>query len=120
MAHWGHGNPNQQRNQGYITFAAFDAGTGFEDGTLRLVQTNARETKSLVVVEIATQRLHTATATSIATAIPQDINQMLPLPEQLNTPFVGEDSKLQLWFRTLSATTTVDTVDFTIPATIYQ
>lgn len=116
---WGHGSPNQQRNQGYMHFAALDIGTGFEEGILRLVQTNANETRTLVVVEINTQRLHTATSTTEATATPNSIDQLYPLPEQ-PFPLVGEDSKLQIWFKTTVATTTVDGVTFSIPVTIYQ
>jgi hypothetical protein len=117
---WGYGSAVAQRNQGYMYFAALDAGVGFEDGILRLVQTNARETKTFVVLEIDSTRLHTTTSTNATTASPTDINQMLALPEQVQFPLVGEDSKLQLWFKTTAATTTVDVVTFSIPVTIYQ
>ena len=120
LYHWGHGSPNQQRNQGYMHFMAIDIGTDFEDGILRLVQANARETRSITVFEINTQRLHTTTATTVATGTPTDINQMVPLPVQNQFPFIGEDSLLQLWFVTRVAGTTVDGVDFSIPVTIYQ
>ena len=43
-----------------------------------------------------------------------------PLPEAVNFPAAGEDSLLQLMFKTQVATTTVDACDFSIPVTIFQ
>jgi len=91
---WGSGSANQQRNQGFMSFNACDIGTGFEEGIVRLVVSNARQTT--------------------------DINNMVALPEQLGSPAVGEDSLMQIWFKTTQATTTVDSAGFSIPATIYQ
>ena len=116
---WGSGSANQQRNQGFMSFNALDVGTGFEEGIVRLVVSNARETRSKVVREVNTQRLHTTTTTLIG-AVPTDINQMVALPEQVGSPAVGEDSLLQIWFKTTQATTTVDSAGFSIPCTIYQ
>jgi len=116
---WGSGSANQQRNQGFMSFNALDVGTGFEEGIVRLVVSNARETRTVVVREVNTQRLHTVTTTLIG-AVPTDINNMVALPEQLGSPAVGEDSLMQIWFKTTQATTTVDSAGFSIPATIYQ
>lgn len=116
---WGSGSANQQRNQGFMSFNALDVGTGFEEGIVRLVVANARQTRSVVVREVNTQRLHTTTTTLIG-AVPNDINQMVALPEQLGSPAVGEDSLLQIWFKTTQQTTTVDSAGFSIPSTIYQ
>jgi len=102
-----------------MSFNALDVGTGFEEGIVRLVVSNARETRTVVVREVNTQRLHTVTTTLIG-SVPTDINQMVALPEQLGSPAVGEDSLMQIWFKTTQATTTVDSSGFSIPATIYQ
>jgi len=120
MMRWGSGSPLDQRGQGFATFAAVDLGTDFEDGMLRLVVANSRETRSVVVREFNTVRLHTATATSLITATPTDINEMMPLPEQIQSPLALEDSLLQIFFSTRSAGTTVDGVTFQIPVTTYQ
>jgi hypothetical protein len=118
--HWGYGNSATQRNQGYMWFAAADLGTDIEDGSLRLVQANSNETTKLVVGEFNTSLLHTVTNTSLATLQPTSIDFMRPLPEQSGFPWVGEDSKMILEFKTLSAGTTVDGVGFSIPVTIWQ
>lgn len=115
---WGHGNPNQQRNQGYMWFAAIDAGTGFEDGILRLQVANARETRLQFIAEFDTRELHTATSTTLVTAQPLDINEKRPLP--FTGMWVKEDSRLQLFFRSTVVTTTVDQTGFSIPVTILQ
>jgi len=117
---WGSGSPNQQRNQGFMHFFAADLGTGFEEGILRLVVSNARQTVQKVVKELNTQRLHTTTNTSAITATPTDINAMVALPEQVRSPAAQEDSLLQLYFSTRIQTTTVDSCEFSIPVTVYQ
>ena len=117
---WGSGTMAQGgRNQGFVSFFALDTGTDFEDGILRLVVANARQTRSRMVQEFNTQRLHTTTATTAITATPTDINTMGALP-LLNQPKGGQDDLLQLWFRTTIPGTTVDAVGFSIPATIWQ
>ena len=120
LVRWGSGSPNQQRNQGYMHFFALDVSTGFEEGIVRLVVANANQTRSQVVKELNTQRLHTTTATTAITATPTDINAMVALPEQRQAPAAGEDSLLQIFFSTRIATTTVDACEFSIPVTIYQ
>ena len=117
---WGFGSPEFQVNQGFMWFAALDITVGFQEGILRLVQANARETRVLTVLEVQTNGLHTQTNTTLATATPNDRNQQLALPEKVEFPKVGQDSLLQLWFRTTLVTTTVDQVGFQIPITIYQ
>ena len=119
MIGWGHGSAISAAGRpGYVWFAALDAGTGFEDGTIRLQVSNARDTRVLFISEYDTRSLHTVTSTSMATAQPTDILGMLPLP--FSNQYVKEDSKLQLFFRTSSATTTVDQCDFSIPVQILQ
>jgi hypothetical protein len=117
---WGSGNANQQRNQGFLYGFFLDATTGFEDGILRLQVANATETRVTTVAEFNTAILHTTTVTSAITATPSDISNMRPLPEAVNFPAAGEDSFLQLMFKTQTPTTTVDVAGFSIPVTIYQ
>jgi hypothetical protein len=106
-------------NQGYMHFFALDVGTGFEEGQLRLVVANARETRSTMIQELNTQRLHTTTSTNAITATPTDINTMVALP--LNAgPKAAQDDLIQLWFKTTIPTTTVDACEFSIPITIWQ
>jgi len=116
---WGSGSANQQRNQGFMSLNWLDVGVGFEEGIVRLVVANARSTRTVVVREMPTQRLHTVTTTLIG-AVPVDINQMIALPEQSGSPAVGEDSLMQIWFKTTAPTTVVDSAGFSIPATVYQ
>lgn len=117
---WGDGLASQQRNQGYMHFFALDVGTDFEEGLLRLVVANSRETRSRLVFEQNTQRLHTVTVTTAITATPTDINQMVALPLDRAAPKAAQDDLLQLWFRTTIPGTTVDACEFSIPATIWQ
>ena len=99
--------------------AAIDAGTGFEDGILRLSVTNATRPNSVVVAEFNTANMHTPTATNLTTAQPTAINAKVPLPLQTAIA-AGEDSYLQLHFKTQSATTTVDQCNFSLGITIVQ
>ena len=115
---WGHGNPNQQRNQGYLWFVAQDIGTDFEEGTVRLQIANSRDTRVDYIEEFDTRRTHLQVPTTLLTATPFDINTMLPVP--FTGDWVKEDSKLQVWFKTTQAGTTVDSVAFSIPITILQ
>lgn len=118
---WGSGSPSQQRNQGYMFFFAMDtAANDFEDGNLRLVIANARSTRVRVVKELNTQRLHTTDATSTISATPTSVNDMIPLPEQIAFPKVGENSLMQLFFQTTIPGTTINATGFSLPATIYQ
>ena len=118
MYAWGHGSPNQQRNQGFLFCAIQDVGTDFENGILRLQISNSRDTRVEYIEEFDTRRTHLQDATSVATATPTDINTMLPVP--FTGDWVKEDSKLQLWFKTTNPGTTVDSVAFSIPITILQ
>lgn len=120
MMRWGYGSPDQPANQGYMYFVSLDEGTGFQVGVLRLVQANARETKVLTVKEIDDTRLHGTTSTTSETATPVDRNEMIALPEQTRFPLVGEDSKLQLFYRCVAVATAEDACAFSIPATVYQ
>lgn len=119
---WGFGSPAFPHNQGYMWFCSIDeAGAApFEIGVLRIRQSNALELKQETIAEFDDTRLHGTTSTTLVTATPVDINQMMPLPEAVDHDIVGEDSKLQLWYRCIAAATAEDNVGFSIPATIYQ
>jgi len=119
VLYWGYGDPNQQRNQSFNWFAAADAGTDIEDGILRLSVTNATRTNSVVVAEFNTANMHTSTNTSLATLQPTSIDSKVPLPLQTAIA-AGEDSFIQLYFKTQSPGTTVDICGFSLGITVVQ
>jgi len=122
MLHWGFGSPALPHNQGYLWFVLSDADVGHSEGMLRLVQANARETKRLVVAEFDSTNLHGSWVTG-KTAIYfrlTSINDMMALPEKVDFPFVGEDSKLILEYKETTTPTTADIGEFSIPVTVYQ
>jgi hypothetical protein len=117
---WGYGSPSQPMNQGYMYFVSLDEGAGFQVGVLRLVQANARETQVYTVKEFNDTRLHGTDSTTSETATVIDKNEMIALPEQTRFKKVGEDSKLQLFYRCVAVATAEDACAFSIPATVYQ
>lgn len=117
---WGYGSAALQMNQGFMWFASLDSGTDWDVGTLRLVQAKAREGVSILVAELPDRSLHTTTVTTLATATPTDKMTMVPLPEKVEYPQIGEDSKLQLWYALATAATAHDNAGFEIPVTIRQ
>jgi len=117
--HWGYGSPATPQNQGYMWFAAMLAGTGFDTGTLRLVQQNARRTRTIVVAEIADTALHSVDSTTLITAALLNKNEMYALPEKVEHPLVGEDSFIGLQYNAI-AVVAEDALGFKIPITVYQ
>lgn len=117
---WGYGSAGLPHNQGYMWFCSVDEGTDFDIGVLRLVQANANETRNIVVAEINDSALHGTDSTNLISATPTNRNEMIALPERVNLPRVGEDSKLILTYALLVAATTHDNVGFEIPVTVYQ
>ena len=120
MLRWGHGSAALPHNQGYMYFACLDINVDWDVGILRLVQANARETKVLVVGEYPDSRLHSTTVTTLATSELLDQNSMIALPEKIDYPLVGEDSRLQLWYALTVAATAHEALGFKLPVTIYQ
>jgi hypothetical protein len=121
LIRWGYGTAGLPHNQGYMWFTSADQGTDLDIGILRLQQANARETRVLVVAEIPDSSLHLPTASpTVANCMPTDRNTMVALPEKVEYPLIGEDSKLQLTYALTTAATTHDNVDFRIPITVYQ
>lgn len=117
---WGYGSPAFPHNQGYMWFCSLDTNIDFQVGVLRLRQANAREILNYTVLEQDDGRLHLPTVTTLTTATPTSINDMMALPEKVEFPLVGEDSKLQLWYRCVAVATAEDNVGFSIPVTVYQ
>ena len=117
---WGFGTPAQPHNQGYMWFCSIDAAADFQIGKLRLMQNNANDSRPFLCKELEDSRLHLPTVTTLITATPTDINTMQALPEQVQVPQAGEDSKLQLWYRCITVATAEDDVGFSIPVTTRQ
>jgi len=123
MIHWGFGSPTLPHNQGYLWLAILDAAAGMSEGMLRLVQANARETRRIVVAEFDTRNLHLpydATWAKAEEAALSNINTMMALPEKVDFPFVGEDSKLILEYNEATTPAASDIAEFSIPITVYQ
>ncbi|WP_145925530.1 hypothetical protein [Dehalogenimonas formicexedens] len=117
---WGSGNALTPYNQGYMWFALLDKTTDFATGVVRLGIADAAEQYVLVVKEMDdTNRLHTTTNTTITTAQPTDMAQMIALPEQIQKPIVGEDSKIHIKYAAISRPAAEDSAGFSIPVTNY-
>jgi hypothetical protein len=115
---WGYGSPQTPYNQGYMWFCSLDTTVDFEHGKLRLTQTTANDSPWLIVKELDDAALHLSTVTSLATATPISKNDMVALPEKVEFPEVGEDSKIQLWYQCIAPATAENNVGFGIPATV--
>ncbi|RZN36691.1 MAG: hypothetical protein EFT35_07780 [Methanophagales archaeon ANME-1-THS] len=91
MWHYGYGNPTYPDNQGHI-YLKLRGGIGATDidGLVRFVQENALGTQKLVVSEFRTTMLDGSMT---------DKRSMVALPEQIQFPWVGEDSRLSVEFR---------------------
>jgi len=72
-----------------------------------------------VVAEFNTANLHTTDDTTLTSAQPTDINAKAPLPLQTAIA-AGEDSYIQLHFKTQSPTTTVTVCNFSLGITVVQ
>jgi len=121
MIAWGFGTAGLPHNQGYMWFTSADEATDLDIGILRLAQSNARGTKTFVVAEVPDSSLHLPTAApTVANCMPTDRNTMVALPEKVEFPYIGEDSRLQLTYALVTAATTHDNADFRIPITVYQ
>lgn len=116
---WGYGTPALPYNQGYMWFVSVDSATDFDVGTLRLCQSKARGRNADIVAELPDRQLHNITNTSAAAAIP-DKRDMMPLPEKVEFPMVGEDSLMYLTYALHVAATTHDDAAFEIPITVRE
>ncbi|KKM77224.1 hypothetical protein LCGC14_1372160 [marine sediment metagenome] len=116
---WGFGSPATPMNQGYMWFGIMLAATGFDQGTVLLSHENYSRHQSVVVDEFNDGLTHTAVSTTLITA--RDLNKktLKPLPERLDLPVVGQDSRLVIDY-TAIVLVAEDTGGFDIPATVYD
>ena len=119
LVHWGYGSPALPDNQGYMWFSLHKA-AAFRTGTLRIAQENYSGHTSLVVAEIPDSALHLNDPTTLTTSTPTDRNTMVPLPEKVEFPWVGQDSRITLFYNPSMATGTETMVGFQIPITVQQ
>lgn len=117
--HWGYGSPATPMNQGYMWYAMLQNGTAFTVGVLRLIQQNARRITTIVVAELADSGLHSVTNTNIGSAALISKDEMIALPEKVEHPLVGEDSRIGLQYLIITDSVE-DAVGFKIPITVYQ
>lgn len=122
---WGFGSALAPSNQGYWWFAIADAGTGFLSGVVHLAYEDYNRHKYIPVDDVHDEALHSATATSIATARLLNKEEMQALPEggsKANQAMVGQDSRLAIDYTITDATNLAgaDIADFNIPVTIYS
>lgn len=120
MIRWGYGSPAFPDNQGYMWFCSLDEGTGFQVGNLILAQTDANGRRTEIVLNVDDSQLHLPINTNLGLATPASRLEKFPLPEKVEFPLVGEDSKLQLYYESLVVPAAEDSVGFSIPVTIYQ
>jgi hypothetical protein len=93
----GYGNPKEPDNQGYIYFRIDDtSGNQITDGSMRLVHSNAEGTRRDVVFQESLTRLSGSQT---------DRTQMVPVPEVLDFPILGEDSRIVIEVNTATAHT---------------
>lgn len=110
---WGYGRAKNPENQGYMYVLLQNTTPSEVTGSFRIAQTNAQETNKLVVYEDDSETLHGSKS---------DRTQQKPLPEQVNKPKVGRDSKLILEFYPDSdGSVTVDSEnsEIILPVTTY-
>lgn len=111
---WGYGRAINPENQGHMYVYLQDGSSNEVIGSLRIGQTNAQETTKLVVYENESDTMHGSKS---------DRTQQQPLPEQVDKPKVGRDSKLILEFNPDADTpVTIDEAqtDVILPVTTYE
>lgn len=83
---WGYGSSKYPENQGYLYVNFVDQADGSKvQGVVRIAQTNAQELNTMTVKEKQAE---------VLSGSKTDRTQMKALPEQVNKPRVGRDSKL--------------------------
>ena len=115
--HYGYGSPATPYNQGYMFFFIASA-VAYDVGRFRLIQSNARRTKIIVVGQFADVGTHGNVA---AIADPTIISkeEMTALPEKVEYPLVVEDSILAIDY--FPDVVVVETqAGFKIPVTVYE
>lgn len=120
MMRWGFGSPAFPDNQGYMWFASVDEAAGFQVGNVILAQQDANGRRTEIVLNCDDSQLHLVDFTTLVTATPDSRLQKFPLPEKVEFPLVGEDSKLQIYYDCFAVPAAEDNVGFSIPVTVYQ
>lgn len=109
---YGFGRAEQSANQGYLYIDLQDDATSPANisGKLRLVQEDANGLTKFVVYE---------EQSSVLRGDKNDRQQKVPLPEQVQYPQVGEDSRMKIEFDPESDTTgSHDNSDCLVPVTV--
>lgn len=117
---WGYGTPSLPDNQGYLWFAVMKDGTDFSVGLVRLGMENFSRHTYVPVIEMSDTQLHDTDNTDITTARLIDKKSMIALPERPDLPAIGQDSRLTIDYRTVTASAGADDADFAIPITVYN
>ncbi len=111
---WGYGRATNAENQGYMYVSLNDDTGTAVDGKLRIAQSDAQERRQIVVVE---EDVATLSGSKF------DKEQQRPLPEQVDKPMVGRDSKLTLEFQPSekqgAATIVEEQSEVSLPVTNY-
>ena len=114
---WGYGTPALPMNQSYIWFQLSSA-AAFNLGYVDLAVQNNPRNDTRIVKEIDQNTLHTGVPTTLITGRSFDKNQLIALPEM--GPLVGQDSRMQIYFRFLAAALVNINVGFSIGCTRYM
>ena len=120
LMRWGFGSPAYPDNQGYMWFASVDEAAGFQVGNVILAQQDANGRRTEIVLNCDDSQLHLADFTTLVTATPVNRQEKFPLPEKVEFPLVGEDSRLQIYYDCFAVPAAEDNVGFSIPVTVYQ
>lgn len=114
---WGYGTPQLPANQGYMWFQLSSA-AAFDQGYVDLAVQNNPRTDTRIVKEMDQNTLHTGVPTTLITGRSFDKNQLVALPEM--GPLVGQDSRLQIYFRWIANALVNINCGFSIPCTRYM
>lgn len=121
LMRWGFGSPAFPDNQGYMWFFSADIAADFQQGSLILAQQDANGRRTEIVLNCDDSQLHLPDPATVVTATPGSRLEKFPLPEKVEFPLVGEDSRLQIYYDChVAAAAAEDTVAFSIPVTVYQ
>lgn len=109
---WGYGSAQNPENQGYLFFDLYNSTPSELEGTVRFSLESSTGRESEVVADYDTSRLD---------ASKSDKQQMVPFPEQVAHPKVGQDQSLVIYMEGNTADT-ISNSDSTIivPVTEYD
>lgn len=113
---WGYGTAALPMNQGYIWFQLSSA-AAFNLGFVSLAVQNNPRNDTRIVKEMDQNTLHTGVPTTLVTGRSFDKNQLIALPEM--GALVGQDSRMQIYFRFIANALVNINCGFSIPCTRY-